>query len=52
METPTVEENEDYEKTFLEVPAILDKHKAAAGICDGKLSSFITLHFKSTERFK
>ena len=52
METPTVEENEDYEKSFIEVPAILDKHKAAAVICDGKLSPSITLHFIITETFK
>jgi hypothetical protein len=25
-----------YDKSFIEVPAILDKHKAAAVICDGK----------------
>ena len=33
----TAEEAQDmYEKSFIEVPAILDKHKAAAVICDGK----------------
>jgi hypothetical protein len=25
-----------YEKSFIEVPAVLDKHKAAAEICNGK----------------
>jgi len=44
METPAEETNENYEKTFIEVPAILDKHKAAAAICDGKFN-FI-FHFK------
>ncbi len=27
---------EDYDATFLEQPAILDKYKAAAVICDGR----------------
>ncbi len=26
----------DYDKTFLEEPAILDKYKAAAEVCDSK----------------
>jgi hypothetical protein len=25
-----------YDQTFMEVPGILDKHKASAVICDGK----------------
>jgi hypothetical protein len=25
-----------YNQSFIDVPAILDKHKAAAAICDGK----------------
>ena len=29
---------EGYEQSFIDVPAILDKHKAAAAICDGKLN--------------
>ena len=41
MEGP--EENEAYEKSFIEVPAILDKHKAAAAICDGKLNEYYHL---------
>lgn len=31
------EDQEIYDKSFIEEPAILDKHKAAAAICDGKL---------------
>ena len=35
METP--EDIQDlYDQTFIEAPAILDKHKAAAQIADGK----------------
>ena len=30
------EAQDTYDKSFIEVPAILDKHKAAAVICDGK----------------
>ena len=29
-------EQENYDKTFIDEPAILDKHKAAAVIVDGK----------------
>jgi len=29
-----------YDQTFIDAPAILDKHKAAAVICDGKNSLF------------
>tara|TARA_B100000780_G_C21074993_1_gene432734 strand:- start:1090 stop:1272 length:183 start_codon:yes stop_codon:yes gene_type:complete len=33
----TAEDAQDnYDKSFIDVPAILDKHKAAAVICDGK----------------
>jgi len=28
--------DELYDQSFIEVPAILDKHKAAAVVCDGK----------------
>ena len=31
---PTAEEL--YDQSFIDVPAILDKHKAAAVVCDGK----------------
>lgn len=34
------EEFENYDATFIEQPAILDKHKAAAGIVDGKYYDF------------
>ena len=37
---PTQEEL--YDQSFIEVPAILDKHKAAAVVCDGK---YISKHF-------
>ena len=30
------DEQDLYEQSFIEVPGILDKHKAAAVICDGK----------------
>jgi hypothetical protein len=33
-------EQDIYDKTFIEEPAILDKHKAAAVIVDGKLRLF------------
>jgi len=33
---PTAEEDDDYEATFLEKPAILDKYKAAAEVADSK----------------
>ena len=36
MEGPA-DEQEAYEQSFIDVPAILDKHKAAADICTGKL---------------
>ena len=38
-EDKTEDKKEDYEKSFLDEPAILDKHKAAAVICDGKFLS-------------
>jgi hypothetical protein len=31
-----IDEAELYDQTFIQAPAILDKHKAAAVICDGK----------------
>lgn len=34
----------DYDKTFLEEPAILDKYKAAADVCESKYS--ILYHFQ------
>lgn len=39
---PTAEEL--YDQSFVEVPAILDKHKGAAVVCDGKyiLEHFVT----------
>lgn len=37
---PTAEEL--YDQSFIEVPAILDKHKAAAVVCDGK---YLLEHF-------
>ena len=37
---PAGEEGNDYDKTFLEDPAILDKYKAAAEICDSKSKHF------------
>jgi len=30
------QDQSEYEKSFLEVPAILDKTKAAADVCNGK----------------
>ena len=30
------EEKELYDQSFIDVPAILDKHKAAADVCQGK----------------
>ena len=36
MEGAGEDEQDIYEQTFIEVPGILDKHKAAAVICDGK----------------
>ena len=30
------QDQDQYEKSFLEVPAILDKTKAAADVCNGK----------------
>ena len=27
---------DEYDQSFIEVPAILDKHKAAAEVCQGK----------------
>ena len=42
------EGQEDYDKTFIELPGILDKHKAAAVICDGKYPHHrILTHFSS-----
>ena len=35
---PTAEEL--YDQSFIDVPAILDKHKAAAVVCDGKYYIF------------
>ena len=29
----------DYDKTFLEDPAVLDKYKAAAEVCDSKFNN-------------
>jgi len=42
MEGPN-EEQEAYEQSFIEQPAILDKHKAAAVICDAALEKAILL---------
>lgn len=36
MEKAGEDEQDLYEQSFIEVPAILDKHKAAAAICEGK----------------
>lgn len=33
---PTDAEDAAYDNSFIEEPAILDKYKAAAAICDGK----------------
>jgi len=33
MEGPTDEEQDLYNQSFIDVPAILDKHKAAAEVC-------------------
>lgn len=48
-------EQELYDKSFIEEPAILDKHKAAAVIVDGKftyLITFISLFLKLTMSLK
>ena len=37
MEGPA-DEQDLYDQSFIDVPAILDKHKAAAEVCQGKLS--------------
>ena len=37
---PAGEEGNDYDKTFLEDPAILDKYKAAADISESKWLHF------------
>ena len=29
-------EQDEYDQSFIEVPAIIDKHKAAAEVCQGK----------------
>lgn len=34
--TDGADEAGDYDKTFLEEPAILDKYKAAADVCESK----------------
>lgn len=39
------EQVDEYDKSFIEVPAILDKHKAAAEVCQGK---FFNQHHKYT----
>ena len=31
-----MDDEADYDKTFLEEPAILDKYKAAADVCESK----------------
>ena len=36
MEGAETATQEDYDASFLDQPAILDKYKAAAVICDGK----------------
>jgi len=34
------DEIDNYDASFIEQPAVLDKHKAAAGIVDGKFIAF------------
>ena len=42
MEGATPQEEQDlYDQSFIDVPAILDKHKAAADVCQGKYSFLI-----------
>ena len=42
------DENAEYNKTFIDEPAILDKYKAAAEVCDSKYYvSFAYLTFSS-----
>ena len=36
MDGPEVDDATDYDKTFIEEPAILDKYKAAAEVCESK----------------
>ena len=36
MEATEGDDAGDYDKTFLEEPAILDKYKAAADVCESK----------------
>lgn len=36
MDGAGADEADIYEQSFIEVPVILDKHKAAADICQGK----------------
>ena len=35
---------DEYDQSFIEVPAILDKHKAAAEVCQCKLPYFINAY--------
>jgi len=47
MEGPTADEQDLYDQSFIEVPAILDKHKAAAEVCQGKYSILIVIIVKT-----
>jgi len=43
MEGDLQEQQEIYDRSFIEDPAILDKHKAAAAIADGKYQKLKSL---------
>ena len=47
METTDDQDAGDYDKTFLEEPAILDKYKAAAEVCESKSNINISIYIKS-----
>ena len=57
MEGPA-DEQDLYDQSFIDVPAILDKHKAAAEVCQGKLSfnrlfrQFLLASMRKTEILK
>ena len=44
---PAEADGDDYDKTFIDEPAILDKYKAAADVCDSKYSNVLNSINKS-----
>lgn len=47
MEGAEGEGDDVYDQTFIDVPAILDKYKAAAAVVDGKIYIYISNYPKS-----